>query len=90
MNGKLMKLAMSLVLEVFSDYTWTRLKNLKFSDYSNLTSPEIQQSSRLQNYITHKLFIVSRCANNHWKDEKHIYKFSVEIQVRLWLHGIRT
>jgi hypothetical protein len=87
MTEKLRKLTTSLILEVFWDCTWTRLKNLKFSDWSNLISPEIQQSDWLQNCITSKPFIVSRCANHRWNDEKLLYTFSVEIYIRFWLHG---
>jgi hypothetical protein len=72
------------------DCTWTRLKSLKFSDHSNLISPESQQPSQLQKVITPKLLIISGCANNRWKDEKILYIFSVELRVRFRLKGIRT
>jgi hypothetical protein len=70
---------MSLVLEVFLDCAWTRLKGLKFSDPSNLISPEFQKPGQLQKVVNPKPLIVSRCANNRWKDGKTIYIFSVEI-----------
>jgi hypothetical protein len=73
MTVKLRKLTTSLVLEVFRDFSWTGLKSLKFSDYSILLRAELQQSGRLQNCITPKPFIVSRRANNHWKDRKVFY-----------------
>jgi hypothetical protein len=74
MTGKLKKLATNLVLEVFLYYTWFWAKSLKFSDCSNLISLEFQQSSRLQNIITFKPFVVSGCVNNRWKQKKtYIY-----------------
>jgi hypothetical protein len=73
MNGKLKKLTTSLVLEVFWDCAWTGLKKLKSSDCSNLISLEFQQSGRLQNCITTKPWIVSRCVNNRWKEKKVFY-----------------
>jgi hypothetical protein len=87
MTKKLRKLATSLLLRVFWDSTWTRLKTLKFLDCSNLICPKIQQPNQLQKVVTPKLLIVSRCANNCWKGEKLFYMFSAELQVRFWLKG---
>jgi hypothetical protein len=52
-----------------------------------MTRTEFQQPGQLQKDVTPKPLIVSRCANNRWKDEKPLYIFSVELQVRCWLKG---
>jgi hypothetical protein len=43
---------------------------------------EFQQSSRLQNCITPKPWIVSGLVNNRWKDGKVFYKFGIRILTR--------
>jgi hypothetical protein len=70
---------MSLVLEVFWDCYFTGLKSLEFSYCSNLIGLEFQQSSRIQNCVTPKPWIVSGHVNNCWKDEKSFYKFGIQI-----------
>jgi hypothetical protein len=79
MNGKLKRLTTCLVLEVFWDCTWSRLKILY---YSNLLRAEFQKSGRLQNCITPKPFTISRCANNCGKDQKVLYNSCIWLQVR--------
>jgi hypothetical protein len=81
MTRKLRRLTTSLVLDVFWYCTWIRLESLKLSYYSNLLRGEFQQSGRLQNCITPKPFIVSRHANNRWKDRKVLYNSYIWIQV---------
>jgi hypothetical protein len=76
-----------LLLKVFRDPICFGVKCSDFLDYSDLLRAEFQQSGRLQNYITPKPFIISRCVNNCWKDEKHFYIFSFELQVILWIKG---
>jgi hypothetical protein len=73
---------MSLVLEVFWGCTWTGHKSLKFSNCSNLISPEFQQSGQLQNYITPKPYIASRRSNNRWKYKKVLYNSCICLYVR--------
>jgi hypothetical protein len=43
---------------------------------------EFQQPEQLQKAITLKPLIVLRCANNSWKEERHFYNFSSDLQVR--------
>jgi hypothetical protein len=82
MTKNLKKLTMSLVLEVFYDCAWTRLKSLKFSVSSNLISPEFQQSGRLRNCITPRPLILSGRVNNRWKEERVFYKYCMGLRVR--------
>jgi hypothetical protein len=82
MNGKLIKLTTILVLEVFWDCACTGLKSSKFSDCSNLISPEFQQSGQLQNCITPKPWIILGRVNNLWKVRKVLYKFGIQTLTR--------
>jgi hypothetical protein len=74
-----------MVLEVSRDCIQFGVKSSDFMGHLILSRTEFQQPSRFQKVTTPKLLIISRCANNHWKDEKLLYIFSVELQVRFLL-----
>jgi hypothetical protein len=76
------KLATNFLLRFFRDGAGFWVKSRGFSDCSNLISPEFEQSSWLQNCITPKPWILSRHANNRWKDQKVLYRSCICLQVR--------
>jgi hypothetical protein len=76
-----------MVLEVPGDCIRFGVKSSDFAGHLVLSRTKFQQPSRLQKVTTPKPLIVSRCVSNHWKYEKLLYIFSVEIQVRFWLQG---
>jgi hypothetical protein len=68
-----------LVLDDAGDCIRFGVKCPDFAGYPILSRTEFQQPSQHQKAITPKPLIVSRCANNRWKDEKLPYISSVEL-----------
>jgi hypothetical protein len=82
MHGKLEKVPTTLI---FSVYWISILKMVKTSNYpshSILSKIEFQPLGQLPKPITLKPLILSRCVNNCWKEERHLYNFFIELQVR--------
>jgi hypothetical protein len=61
---------MSLVLQVFWDSNASVVKNAVFPGGCSLSAQNYSSLADVQKFITPKMFIVSRRANNRWKDQK--------------------
>jgi hypothetical protein len=74
---------MSLVLQVFSDDNASVVKqNALFPGGSSLSAQTYSSLADVKKFITLKPFILSRHANNHWKEEKVFYNYCIGLPVR--------
>jgi hypothetical protein len=81
MNGKLVKLTMSLILHVFWDDN-ALVKNAVFPGGYSLSTQTYSSLSAVQEFIIPKPFIISRHANNRWKDQQMFNNSCIWLQVR--------
>jgi hypothetical protein len=79
---KLRKLATSLVLWVFWDDNVSVVQKAVFPRGSSLSAQTYGSSTDVQKFITLRLFIVSRCTNNRWKQERVFYNYYIGLLVR--------
>jgi hypothetical protein len=73
---------MSLVLQVFWDDNASVVKNAVFPGSSRLSAQTYSSLADVQKFITLRLFIILRRANNRWKDQKVLNKSCIWLQVR--------
>jgi hypothetical protein len=82
MTEKWIKLATSLVLQVFWDDNASVVKNVVFLGGSvcqhRLTAAELM----FKNSLTPKPFTLSGRVNNCWKEERVLYNYCIGLQVR--------
>jgi hypothetical protein len=76
------KLTTSLVLQVFRDGDASVVKNIVFLGGSSLSAQTYSSSVDVQKFATLRLFIVSKRANNRWKEERVFYNYCIRIPIR--------
>jgi hypothetical protein len=58
------------------------VQNAVFPGGCNLSAQPYSSLVNVQKFITPKPFIVSRRANNHWKEERDFYNYCIGLLVR--------